>query len=55
MMSALIIGLALMTILCLLLGWACYRLITEREQSMEHEASRRKERMEEKKEMDSYL
>lgn len=55
MMSVLIIGLVLVTILCLLLGWTCYRLITDREKSMEHEALRRKEWMEEKKEMDRYL
>lgn len=55
MVSALITALVAMTILCLLLGWACYRLITDREKSMEHEASRRKEWMDEKEEMDRYL
>lgn len=55
MVSALITALALMTILCLLLGWACYRLLTDREESMKQVASRRKEWMDEKKEMDRYL
>jgi len=52
MESVLITALAFMTFLCLLLGWACYRLFTDREKSMEHEASRRKEWMDERKEMD---
>lgn len=55
MVSALITALALMTLLCLLLGWACYRLFTDREESMKQEDSRRKEWMDEKKEMDRYL
>lgn len=55
MVSALITALVLMTLLCLLLGWACYRLFTDREESMKHEESRRKEWMDEKKEMDRYL
>jgi len=55
MESVLITALAFMTFLCLLLGWACYRLFTDREKSMEHEASRRKEWMDERKEMDRYL
>ncbi len=55
MMNILITALALMTFLCLLLGWACYRLFTDREESMKQEDSRRKEWMDEKKEMDRYL
>ncbi|MDD4927626.1 MAG: hypothetical protein PHF58_14125 [Methylotenera sp.] len=50
-----ITALALMMFLCLLLGWACYRLITDREKSKQHEASWRKEWMDEKKEVDRYL
>ena len=55
MVSALITALVLMTLLCVLLGWACYRLFTDREESLKHEAVRHKEWMDEKKEMDRYL
>ena len=55
MVSALITALVLMTLLCVLLGWACYRLFTDREESLKHEAVRHKEWMDEKKEKDRYL
>jgi hypothetical protein len=34
MMNILIFALALMTLLCLLLGWACYRFFTDREKGI---------------------
>ncbi len=55
MVNALIAALVVTTLLCLLLGWACYRLITEREQVREGDKSRRKEWMDEKQEKDRYL
>jgi len=55
MVSSLITALVAMTIVCLLFGWACYRLFTDGAKSMEHEASRCKEWMDEKKKMGCYL
>lgn len=55
MVSVLIAALVVMTILCLLMGWACFRLFTARESALKWDESRRKEWMEEKKEQDRYL
>ncbi len=55
MVNAFIVPVALLTILCSLLGMACYRLISNREKLMKQEESRRKELMDEMKEMDRYL
>lgn len=55
MVSALIAALVTMTLLCVLLGWACYRFFTDREESMKCEAAWHKEWMDEKKEIDRYL
>lgn len=55
MVSALMAALIALTMLCMLLGWACYRLSIDMKKAKLREASRRKEWLDEKNEVDRYL
>lgn len=55
MVSALIAALVAMTLLCMLLGVVCYRLVARMEDTERIEAALRKEWMDEKKEVKRFL
>ncbi len=55
MNAFLIAALIMMTLLCLLLGWACYRLWITMERGRKYNEDRLKEWMDERKEKDRYL